>query len=393
MRWYLYILAVVAATLTACSSNPGDEPTPPPERKSNIAFAPMLHDASPEDAPAAPTALARDFYTYGYKNTPAGVQQVFMGYQMHYQEGTAGTSTENTHDYSYVGGTGIGGIKQEIKYWDFGASEYHLWACTNKDAFTGSPDGTKLTINNVRLTATEPDINTTTLYTQLYERKPVSNNVVQFAFKRPYAKVCVQFYTTEPMAEDEHYTLRNIHFAPDPASATRVYKSGNVSVTYPQSCTTGTKETVSLTVNEDGAWNQLAFLDVELNHLKGTASNNAVIALIPDKQVLELEDMPGIQLAPGKKRAGETPAVRDHYYVLPMGACASKKNPAFVMSLTVDGELKTAVVPAAYMQWMPNVHYTYLFKISELGTKIEFFDVKIEPWHYGGSQDDTWINW
>lgn len=66
---------------------------------------------------------------------------------------------------------------------------------------------------------------------------------------------------------------------------------------------------------------------------------------------------------------------------------------AFTLSLNIDGDSKTAVVPAAYMQWQPNTCYTYIFKITEAGKKIEIYDVLIEPWKYGGSQDEEWTNW
>lgn len=72
-----------------------------------------------------------------------------------------------------------------------------------------------------------------------------------------------------------------------------------------------------------------------------------------------------------------------------------EKNPAFIMSAHINGDMewKNAVVPATFMQWKPNYLYTYIFKITDASKKIELYDVKIDPWKYGGSQEEEWNNW
>lgn len=54
----------------------------------------------------------------------------------------------------------------------------------------------------------------------------------------------------------------------------------------------------------------------------------------------------------------------------------------------------TVTVPYEYAQMQPGYEYTYLFKITEGGKTVQLDDVKVEPWHYGGSQtENPWKNW
>lgn len=307
------------------------------------------------------TPLERDFVVYGYKNVNSSIQQVIDGYTVTYKQGSANTSEDNTHNYYYVNGT-----TQTIKYWDFGASEYRYWGYTgDKSHFTtgtpGTTDGTVLTIPvSDLLTNKEPT--ELPLYSKLYIRKPITSDVVTLEYKRPYSKIRALFYTSEPMEADDKIVLTNITLTPDEEK--KIYKAGSVKVTYPLDILK-TTETVEVTANSEGAIDKLTYKPVTLTPSAGYASDHAVLA--------------------------KTEYDTEFYYTLPMG----EKNPAFILTVCVndDTEYKTAVVPAAYMHWKPNYTYTYIFKITEAGKKIELFDVKIDPWHYGGSQDEEWKNW
>lgn len=375
-------------TLSSCR---GEEEVPiVDEQRHPIAFTSVTDDQ--EQLTRAASPLARDFMVYAYKKMGDTEQEVIDGYTIWYRAGSASTSEENTHDYYYVGGN------QALKFWDFGASMYHFWAVsavsTDLATFSGTKHNT-LTIPNVPLRVGEPGPDDDVLYSALLVRHPVSAEVVRLNFKRPYAKLRVQFYTTETLAAGDELNLSGITFSPDPSATSplvnQVYSKGDVVVTYPTTLDDATgdaHETVTVKAL-DKPRPSLLFDAVKLTSELGVTSNTAVTAPIDDTEGFRLDDMPGTSLKAPATRAGEEPGRKYYYYPLPMG----ELNPAFTMQVSIDGEEKTATVPAAYMQWKPNFFYTYIFKITEAGKKIEFFDVKIDPWHYGGSQDEEWRNW
>lgn len=337
----LGLLAVAA--LASCS---GEEDLRQEEMFVPINFA--SETAETEAVTRANTNLGRNFVVYGYKKINDTEQLVFNGYTVTYSANSAGTSTSNSHNYEYVHDN------QTIKYWDFGASEYNFWGATG-GTFTNQ--GTTLTIDGLALTTTEPDV-TEKMFSSLYHRSPVTTDVVQLKFKRPYAKVCVMLYTSEELTGSDQIQLTGISFG---GGANSIATAGKIVVNYGK---TGTeKETVTMTATAYG--DNLTFGNATLDKDHGTASNNAVLA-VPTSGT-------------------------DWYYAIPLSTAASAQ--AFTMQVSIDGDAKTATVPAAYMHWNPNTVYTYIFKITEAGKKIEFYDVLVDPWKYGGSQDETWKNW
>lgn len=309
---------------------------------------------------ASEVPLMHEFVLYGYKGVSPKI--VFNGYTLTYHPNSAGTSEENSHDYSYVDPL----INQYIKFWDFGASEYNFWGYTGDKAHFqadggGHRDGTSLTIPDLTLSITEPDVSQK-LFSKLYHRSPVSSEVVRLQFMRPYAKVRLLFYTSEEQTGADQIALADITFGGGPGSIT---SSGTMTVNYPKAGGTGETITVTAGTSPGSTQDVLGFDNIILDATHGTASNNSVIA-VPN---------------------GGT----EWYYALPLSTAATPV--AFTLSLNIDGDPKTTVVPAAYMHWHPNTCYTYIFKITEAGKKIEFYDVKVDPWQYGGSQDDEWKNW
>lgn len=337
-----------------------------------IDFAPLHADQEVISRAGSATPLERDFTVYGYKTVNNIPQLVFDRYSVKYT-GSANTSEDNTHSYSYVQGG------QTIKYWDFGASEYHFWGATKvpKDPkdfsdLSFSDNGDTLTIAGLKLSTSEPT--GVPLYTQLYHRAPVSREVVQLMFKRPYAQLRVQFYTTDVIPEGEvnNIPITKISFRPDPSAVSplvnKIYAQGGLQISYPfpsSSCPGEAQESVEVIDLTNGS-DSLSFADIALTHTQGISSNTAVTA---------------------PPAGGGT-----CYYLLPMGTM----NPAFFIRARIDDddELKEAYVPAAFMQWKPNTCYTYIFKITEAGKRITLDDVLIDPWKYGGSQEEEpWTNW
>lgn len=332
----------MVVTLASCS---GEEEIRQEEVQVPINFASIADET--EAVTRADQTLGRNFVVYGYKNAGGTEQTVFDGYQVHYLANSAGTSEDNTHNYYYVGID-----NQTLKYWDFSASEYHFWGATGG---TFNSDGTELTISNLEQSVSEPNV-TEKMFSSLYHRSPVTRDVVQLHFKRPYAKVRILFYCSDAIDDGDKVEIGESTFGPE--STKQLVTGGTLKVTYSKTGNTSEKlETVSNATTAN-----LSFKGVELTHTTGTASNNAVLA----------------------KPTDET----EYYYVVPYEYAEP-----FILNTTVEGDGKTASVPAAMMQWQPNYVYTYIFKITEAGKKIEFYDVKIDPWKYGGVQEEEWKNW
>lgn len=346
---------------------------------------------------AASTPLARDFIVYGYKNVGGVEQTVFNGYNVYYSLGSDNTSEDNTNGYYYVNSN------QTVKYWDLSASEYHFWGVCKDSQYQIEFYGEKneiVTIKDMTLRAGAPDPEDV-LFSELYDRNPVTTEVVKLSFKHPYTKVRIQFYTADPINDEkDNVNITNISFGPDPDATSpyinKVYRKGNVVVTYPLTTAdcTGTKVEAVHVDNLSQPQDALLFGNVVLTKDLGVSSNTAVTAPIDDSEGLRLGNMPGVSLKAPATRAGEIDGVKYFYYPLPMG----DKNPAFIMKANIDDDVnaepKTAVVPANFMQWKPNFLYTYIFKITgSSGKKIEFYDLKIDPWKYGGSQEVEWKNW
>lgn len=361
-RFIPYILSLSAVITASCVKEdpngiiqPDPEVTPKPDSKPEqaaVSFSSIMQEEISSTRAGANTraqeGLKKDFVVYGYKTmTENSSPIVFNGYNVTYNANSSGTSAENSHNYSYVNGT-----TQTIKYWDFGASEYNFWGATGG---TFSNQGTKLTLESLEQSVTEPNV-AEKMFSVLNHRSPVTSDVVTLEFMRPYAKVRVMYYCGEALDDGDKVEIGTSTMGPEsPAS---IVKSGTLTITYP--VTGDSKETYSTTSNTTE--NVLAFKTVQLTHEVGTASNNAALA----------------------KPEGGT----EYYFVVPYIYTTP-----FILSTTIEGDAKTAVIPAAFMQWKPNYIYTYIFKITEAGKKIEFYDVMIDPWKYGGSQEEEWKNW
>lgn len=342
----LLIVLTLTMVLGSCG---GTDVLLPDSEQHAIAFA--SEEADEEVMTRASAPLNRDFTVYGYKTVSGSAHVVFDGYNVTYTSGSAGTSVDNTHNYSYVNGS-----TQTIKYWDFGASEYNFWGATGGSF---ADQGATLTINDLALSTTEPDPTSTVLFSALYHRSPVSTDVVKLLFKRPYTKVRVMFYTNTKLTNNAFDNIQISGITFGPASPKQIITKGSLKVTYPKS---GVEpETYSTEASDVDKIDKLEFNDVQLDYEHGTASNNAVTAKPTDES--------------------------EFYYVVP-----NDYTTPFTLSAKIDGEDKTAVVPANFMNWRPNFVYTYIFKISG-GKYMELYDVQIDPWKYGGSQEEDWKNW
>ena len=64
------------------------------------------------------------------------------------------------------------------------------------------------------------------------------------------------------------------------------------------------------------------------------------------------------------------------------------------MTVSVNGDPKTAVVPAQFMTWMPGYEYTYVFKIHIDGSvTIDNVQTAFTQWIEHSKDDYTIYNW
>lgn len=372
IAWFLVLTSAVA--WVSCAD--GQElPEQEPIDHYPIAFSSV---AAEQEEMTRATTLGKDFVVYGYKNVASNQQTVFNGYVVKYAAGSANSSEDNTHGYYYVNPE----INQFVKYWDYSATEYHYWGYVkNADAITPADGGQTLTISGLSVSITEP-VNYL-ISTLKKVTKEDYNQVVQLRFVHPYAKVRVMVYSGEELEpaqggkDGDAIELSQISFGPN--GDNKIVKSATIKVSYPL---TGTAtETYSIQTP--------SYVDkFEYQGFDSSSSGSDKVLKLTSENCASNK----AAIAYPIEAAAASPE-NAFYYVLPIGTGVAVNDYKFEVCVNGDDELKTAVVPAVYMQWKPNYSYTYIFKITEAGKKMSFYDVMVEPWHYGGSKDDTWTNW
>ena len=345
----------------------------------------------------AANLLGKKFYVLGTKgklpNNSPTTSIVFDNYQVNWKENSAGTTTDNTNNWEYVGvnptGLHAGAIapkEQSIKYWDYSKEQYDFIAYSvgnNKLITTeGAPAEDGKIVGSVIKTPTDGnDYLSYSLkgkriqdlkecyYTDVTTVENKANNykdAVTFTFKNLTAKVRVAFYETIP-----GYTVSNIQFYNNgtenkkeltgkeeavlfTTNGNTLSTSGTINVTYPK---------VGNAQKSDAAYNK-AFVSVVTGADEQTTTELGLGNVnYNDKHVLndnaQNANMAGIE--------------GDKYFtsVLPAAGQALTLRLNYTLTST-DGSGETinvygatAVVPASYTAWQPNHAYTYIFKISD----------------------------
>ena len=344
----------------------------------------------------AANLLGKKFYVLGTKGTLPETNPtktiVFDNYQVNWKENSAGTTTDNTNDWEYVGvtptGLNAGAIapkEQSIKYWDYSQKQYDFIAYSignNKlittegaDAEDGKIVGTAIktpTADNNYLSYSLKGKRIQDLKECYYTDVTTVNNdgtnykdAVTFTFKNLTAKVRVAFYETIP-----GYTVSNIQFYDngDDARAeltgkeaavlfttngNKLSTSGTINVTYPK---------VGNAYKSDAAYNK-AFVSVVAGDDEQTTKLGLGNVNYNDEHVLN----------DNAQNANKAGIEGDKYFtpVLPAEGHALTLRLNYTLTST-DGSGETinvygatAVVPASYTAWQPNYAYTYIFKISD----------------------------
>lgn len=378
-------LATAILAFAACSENTymGDQ-----EGNANgsgaISFGSSTPSLTRAEGAIAAGELRYSFAVYGIKTMPDGPDEgndpdlinVFAHnqydassntpYWVWYEESSANKTQSNTYNWEYVGAAGKKttpgapfdlSTAQDIKYWDYSATNYIFTAYKNKSGgtvsnvtttgftfvgdasqFAGLYVADKLTITDKSDPAAHGTANNKI------------GNTVQFNFRSAAAKVRLGIYETIP-----GYNVMNVNFKPtSPATFSETSTSAQLSGSF-NGGSPSTSQTFTVTYGADGVAQFATTADVSNNYVFGTFDTD------------------------GTPYLGETStaptwanASSDYISVLP------NQDHTGNMVLSVDFDLynttthetihvedANAVVPQMYMTWNPNYAYTYLFKICD----------------------------
>lgn len=357
--------------LTACHSD-NDSVAVEPEKNWEVPISFSGHEEEAQDVTRAGSLLSElgvtAFKVWGFKSTSfddkddadpsndeyGSKQTVFPGYVVKWQANSAATTTTNTNNWEYIL---LDPADQTIKYWDWSAKAYRFFAVTNVENVTvnaNAPDGPyQMTI--AADARTDDAMDDTPFFTRMWfsTGDPVAyadkqfGRPVQLEFLKPYARVRFIFKYVYPR---EGIVLDNIKFQPthDLTAATddsvKIALKGNVTINYPLQGM-DTREYYTVAVDADKSKRLAAFTE---------------------DYDPENDSKP-------------YPITGDGWYeVLPN---LSQGSYTLTVRINKGEDLKTAVVPAQFMQWLPGYSYTYIFKVlDEGGVEIGWVESAITPW-------------
>ena len=392
------VLLLLAWTLTAvvsCGSggddvvtpeipNPTPDPTPTPTPEEPDANVPILFSASqPEEENVTrgnglEEKNVTSFKVYGFKNMSydpesgsyGEPQIVFPGYTVKWITNSAYTTTSNTDGWEYVNQQAHDQEEQTIKYWDWSSSAYRFFGVAGATR-TNEVTGTEVTVESIKYykvtyQADAKKEDETPYYSHLWfstgnpdvypQRK--FGQPVQLEFIKPLSKVRFMFIFEDPsLASTTELTNKSFR----PTSNSTIKTKGDVTVTYPLTGTSLT-ETFAASGEPEG------LTEFKLDYYTSVTKDNGVV----------IDPYLG---------ADET-NVNKVYTVLPV-----TNQGTYTLYVYVNGEPKTTIVPAEYMDWKPGYQYTYVFKVHvDGGVSISSVQSAFTQWTIHES-DHTVHNW
>ena len=366
---YARVSLVALIILSSCSNATDDEPQRIIDDGDPIVFSSVVSEEEQQMGSRATSTtnledIYQSFMVYGYKDTTVSGSgtsaspysygspaDVFQGYTVNWA--SAGSYWEYINQQPSTST-----ITQSTKYWDYSATAYRYLAyapstATNV-AYERSADGSQATLTFSSLDAANSDAvffshlwfsnGSLADYPTRQFGKPVN-----LEFKRSLSRVRYYFIFGDAITDptlmkisgyDTGY-VDDSSGSPAPAFAStdateKVYTKGTLTVAYPISGT-AIAETYSTTPD---------------------ASSATTL------------------------KAGKT-------YTTVLPACSDQHD--YQLTVTVNGEECTAIVPSEYMTWLPGYAYTYVFKITD--AKVILFDAKVEEWKLGDTQSMTITDW
>lgn len=338
-----------------------------------ISFASSTPQLTRATGATAAEELGYSFAVYATKtvsSTPSNVfaQNTYSNtsntpYWVWYNTSTANTTTSNTANWEYVGASGNKTIPsgtfnlstaQDIKYWDYSASQYDFVAYKAKPVSSTPATITNLTTSGFTVSGTAEQLGN--LY--IADKKTITlasgnyGKEVEFTFRNAAAKVRLGIYETI-----SGYEVRNVKFyytnSSETSSTTNAILTGSFNGT-------SSSATDTYTVGYDASG-------------IATLTTSTAASTYFDFGTFDTDANPATAIL-GTSSTSPTWATGSNTYsvVLP------NTNHVANMTLKVDYDLYNAssgetihvygakaVVPSIYMTWNPNYAYTYLFKISD----------------------------
>ena len=384
---HIALLVMLAACLGSCdhdTTQEGGEAMPVPETYTPIAFTAQQGEESTVTRAAATDAAATRPYTradkgleevlpagdkvfkvWAYKNTAAegdsytSYQTVMEGYTVRWAANSSATTTTNTHDWEYVNQQSSGQEEQTIKYWDWNAKAYRFFGYAGSDVtVTPVPDATptSYTLSFTADATSTYTIDATPYYSHLWLSTPADGTfgkAVALEFLKPYTRVRFMFVSDDPTNMPiEDIDIANPSFKPTDNGV--IEQRGTATVTYPLTGT-GTKETVAFSGTTG-----LAAFERHYYEVSPDENDQAMIA--------------------GQKY---------FYTVLPATGQGN-----YTLTVDINGEKQTCVVPEAFMDWLPSYQYTYIFKIhADGGVTIGGVQSAFTQWDTINTNERTVFNW
>ena len=341
---YASLISVIALLgFAACSTD--SEPTPQPDTDAEAIVFNCGMQPTEEVSTRAATGLhdvgMNSFRVWAYKNTAVSgnnnytsYQKVMDGYNVWWE---TTTTTTNIHSWEYVNGS-----SQTVKFWDMSANAYRFAAIAPATAsHTVSIVGDDTQSLRLTFPVDATDEATIPYYSELWYSTghPIDFSDKQFGspvklqFIKPVAYVCFMF-TYEDSNDASTTTLTGKNFKPTDGGL--IEQKGDVTVSYPITGT-GTAETFS--VSPDGQDGITSFTQ-DFYSTPADANSCKIYTVLP--------------------------AIDQGTYTL---------------QVSVNGEPKSVVIPAEYMDWLPGHQYTYVFKIrADGGVTIDSVQSAFTPW-------------
>ncbi len=390
----LTVAAVAVPVFVSCGSggedvvipetpNPTPDPTPTPTPEEPNADLPILFSALQQEEENITRAGLQDndvtsFKVYGFKNMSyddlndsyGDPQIVFPGYTVNWVANSAYTTASNTHEWEYVNQQAHDQEEQTIKYWDWSSSAYRFFGVAGATR-TNEVTGTEVTNGSIKYykvtyQADAKKEDETPYYSHLwfstgnpdvYPQRQFGQPV-QLEFIKPLSKVRFMFIFEDPsLASTTELTNKSFR----PTSNSTIKTKGDVTVTYPLTGTSLT-ETFAASGEPEG------LTEFKLDYYTSVTKDNGVV----------IDPYLG---------ADET-NVNKVYTVLPV-----TNQGTYTLYVYVNGEPKTTIVPAEYMDWKPGYQYTYVFKVHvDGGVSISSVQSAFTQWTIHES-DHTVHNW
>ena len=307
--------------------------------------------------------LEKTFTVYGAKNgdynaatgSYASYQTVFQGYTVRWLNNSVATTTTNSRGWEYVNQQLPGALEQTVKFWDYSADAYRFMAVTGSGVTPTTTTADGVTVSRLTFEANATNPETMPYYSHLWfsNNKNDYGKPVTLVFVKPLCRVRFMFTFENPAdAADTELSGKSLARS----DGKNIMTGGKVYVDYPLTGT-ATAETLSIDDNASG-----------LSELT--------------KDYYTVEDP--------KETDENLIAGKEYWYTL---LPAPDGQGTLTLTVSVNGDPKTTVVPKEYTKWLPGYEYTYIFKVHvDGGVSIDKVQSAFTDWieHVGSHEIYNW---